>query len=134
SVANVNNSVPTNHITALGFGDNAVLGYGPTYSGQPVNASSIIIRYTYSGDANLDGSVDTVDFNLLAQSFSQSGKVWSNGDFNYDGAVDTVDFTLLASNFSQTLPAPIAGAASPGSPGNPGSIGAIGSLVPEPTS
>jgi hypothetical protein len=32
--------------------------------------------------------------------------VWSNGDFNYDGTVDTIDFNLLASNFGQMLTAP----------------------------
>jgi hypothetical protein len=77
------------------------------------------MRYTLAGDANLDGSVDTVDFNLLAANFSQSPKVWSEGDFNYDTVVDTVDFSLLASNFSQTLAA--RGGASP-----------LGSVVPEP--
>ena len=42
--------------------------------------------------------------NDLAASFSQSGKSWFNGDFNYDGSIDTVDFNLLASNFGQVLP------------------------------
>jgi hypothetical protein len=121
TTANVNNSNPANHTTALGFGDNAILGYTGTYSGQPVNSNSIIVRYTYSGDANLDGSVDTVDFNILASGFNATGAVWTQGDFNYDGTVDTVDFNLLASNFSQTLPAPAGGAG-------------VGTLVPEPAS
>jgi hypothetical protein len=29
--------------------------------------------------------------------------MWFNGDFNYDGTVDTIDFNLLASNFGQVL-------------------------------
>jgi dockerin type I repeat protein len=80
-----------------------------------VDSTALLIRFVYYGDANLDGTVDTIDFNLLAASFSQTGKVWFSGDFNYDGSVDTTDFNLLASNFSQTLSAP-----------------ALGSLVPEP--
>ena len=47
-----------------------------------------------------------IAFNNLASSFSQSGKFWTDGDFNYDGTVDTVDFNLLASNFGQTVAAP----------------------------
>jgi len=76
----------------------------------------VLIRYTYAGDVNVDGTVDTVDFNVLASHFGESGKSWQDGDANYDGAVDTVDFNLLASNFSKSLPA---------APGP-------GSLVPEP--
>ena len=74
------------------------------------------MRYTFSGDANLDGAVDTVDFNLLAANFSQSGKSWFNGDFDYNGTIDTVDFNLLASNFAQNMGAP----------------NALGATVPEP--
>jgi hypothetical protein len=132
SVATTNNANPANHTTALGYGDNAVLGYGPLYSGQPVDANSIIIRYTYSGDASLDGSVDTVDFNFLASNFNATGAVWTQGDFNFDGSVDTVDFNLLASNFGQTLPAPAAAAAAGSTVGS--ELGSVGTLVPEPTS
>src|SRR5205814_7074794 len=52
------------------------------------------------GDANLDGSVDTIDFNILAANFSDnSAPGWGAADFNGDGSVDTTDFNLLASNF-----------------------------------
>ena len=69
----------------------------------------MLVRLTKAGDADLNGTVDTVDFNLLASSFSQSGKSWFNGDFDYSGTVDTIDFNLLASNFSRSLPGPDAG-------------------------
>src|SRR5204863_8504402 len=63
---------------------NSTVGYKDNGGGQT------LVAYTLAGDANLDLTVDTVDFNLLAASFSQSGKFWENGDFNYDGSVDTV--------------------------------------------
>jgi len=91
---------------------NSTVGYKDNGGGQT------LVAYTLAGDANLDLTVDTVDFNLLAASFSQSGKFWENGDFNYDGSVDTVDFNLLASNFSKTAAGPAA----------------LGALVPEPAS
>jgi hypothetical protein len=122
TTAATNNATPGAHQTALGYGDNGFLGYSGTYSGVTVGPTSLIVRYTYSGDANLDGTVDTIDFNLLASSFSQPGKVWTEGDFDFNGSVDSIDFNLLASNFSQVLPASV------------GSSGGFGALVPEPAS
>src|SRR5204863_4394189 len=78
--------------TALGWKDN------PT-------AQTITIKYVRYGDADLNGTVDTIDFNALAVNFSRSGKVWADGDFNYSGTVDTIDFNLLASNFARSSPA-----------------------------
>lgn len=76
--------------------------------GNPLTADVHFGFFVLAADANRDRSVDTVDFNILAASFSQIGKTFSQGDFNYDGAVDTVDFNLLAANFSNSLPAPSA--------------------------
>ena len=78
-------------------------------------------------DANLDGTVDSMDFARLAGHFGNTGEIWSSGDFNFDGLVDTVDFNFLAGNFGQTI-APAGGA--------PGAAlgGSIGTLVPEPSS
>jgi len=71
------------------------------------------------GDADLNGVVDTVDFNILASNFSQTGTTWTTADFSGDGTTDTIDFNLLASNFGHSRGAgPALGA----------------SLVPEPTS
>src|SRR5204863_4408706 len=76
------------------------------------------LRYTRYGDANLDGTVNTTDFNLLASNFGATNlKHWFQGDFNYDGAVNTTDFNLLAGNFGQSVP--------------DGAV-ALGAIVPEP--
>jgi autotransporter-associated beta strand protein len=121
SAAHTNNLVPGAHITALGYGEASALfsTFPALFAGENVDNTAVVIRYVNSGDANLDGSVDSVDFNLLASNFGGSGKQWIEADFNYDGAVDTTDFNLLASNFGETLASP---AASP----------AVGTLVPEP--
>jgi hypothetical protein len=108
------------HKTALGYAEASAIGLvGGTFRGQSIPDDAVLVGYVYAGDANLDKTVDTVDFNNLAQNFSGSGKLWNQGDFNYDGSVDTVDFNLLASNFSQTLPA--------------SGGGSLGALVPEPS-
>jgi hypothetical protein len=91
-----------------------------TFGGQPVSNTSVLVRYTISGDANLSGNVDLTDFTFLAQNFNkQTGASWLNGDFNYDGKVDLTDFTFLAANFNQAVPA---------------DAGALGASVPEPAS
>ena len=80
-------------------------------------AHQVTVAYAYYGDANLDGTVNALDFNALATSFGQSGTAWNQGDFNYDNTVNTSDFMMMANDFGQTLP--------PDAP-------ALGALVPEP--
>ena len=58
-----------------------------------------IVRYARYGDADLSGTVNLADFNLLAGNFGLTGKNWSDGDFDYDGSVGLADFNLLAGNF-----------------------------------
>jgi hypothetical protein len=45
-----------------------------------------------SGDANLDGFVDGMDFAIWNQHKFQTGTTWETGDFNGDGATDGADF------------------------------------------
>ncbi len=83
---------------ALGYADNASLNL-MNFFGEPVDADSLLIRYTRIGDANLDGSITLQDFNRLAGNFGTSGKFWHQGDLNFDGNVGLPDFNLLAANF-----------------------------------
>gem|GEM_PF-1919979 len=88
-----------------------------TFSGQSIgDQTTLLLKYTLVGDANLDEKVNTLDFNELAGGFG-SGTVWTNGDFNYDGVVDSGDFSSMAANYGKTLPA-----AAP----------SLGAVVPEP--
>ncbi|MEM7682088.1 MAG: PEP-CTERM sorting domain-containing protein [Planctomycetota bacterium] len=60
------------------------------------------------GDANGDGSVDLLDFDILAGNFGTAvvGGA-ADGDFNGDGAVDLLDFDILAGNFGATSPSAV---------------------------
>lgn len=80
-------------------------------------SESITVKFTYYGDTDLSGTVNSLDFSAFVAGYGQtSAAVWAQGDFNYDGKVDTRDFNLLSGNFGK---APIA------SP-------ALGAVVPEP--
>lgn len=108
----------TENITALAYAEASQLGL-TSFGGQSFNGDAVILLYTFSGDASMDGKVTTQDFNQLAGSFGMvSGGRWLDGDFTYDGAVSSIDFNLLAANYGQSMPV---GAAS------------LGSVIPEPS-
>jgi hypothetical protein len=66
-----------------------------------LTSGQIEVRYTLLGDANLDGLVNSADFNILAANFNQSVTGWDQGDYYYDGIVNAADFNALAANFNQ---------------------------------
>ncbi len=101
------------HKTALGYGEANALGIG-SFGGQGVDTTSVVVGYTLAGDANLDGTVNSLDFTMLADAFGATGgAVWTQGDFNYDGIVNALDFDAIATNFGQALPPPGLGAQVP---------------------
>jgi hypothetical protein len=89
----------------LGYADNVLLGLA-MFGGQPVDATSLLIKYTYAGDADFDGDVDVADLGLLASGWQQEG-VWTGGDFDYSGLVDVADLGLLASNWQAGVGSPL---------------------------
>jgi hypothetical protein len=98
-VAN-NGSIPNK--TALGYAEATDLfsSFPATWQGQNnVDNSSVLVKYTFYGDANLSGHVNLADFNRMVANFGLSEKRWSHGDFNYNPIVNLPDFNLLANNF-----------------------------------
>lgn len=115
----------TSPTTGLGYAEASVVlgGGGGTFSGASVDGTTVLIRYTALGDANLNGTVDSTDFGFFTAGYGKlTNALWTEGDFNYDGKVNTLDFNELAGNFGFTVPAPL-----PAAPG-------LGSIVPEPAS
>ena len=91
--------------TALGYAEATDLftTFPATFQGASVDNTSILIRHTFYGDANLDGAVTLADFNRYAGNFGlTSGARWSQGDFLYNGNVFLEDFNRLAANFGAT--------------------------------
>jgi hypothetical protein len=99
------------HLTALGVIQNNQSGSPLFTAANPFDnatpgVSDILIKYTYYGDANLDGKIDGSDYSLLDAGYASHGARtgWYNGDFNYDGAIDGSDYTLIDNAFNnQTL-------------------------------
>lgn len=93
--------------------------------------SQVIVKLTFYGDANLDGTVNAADFVLLSNHFG-SAAGWSQGDFNYDGTVNAADFVLLSNNFGQ---GPAALGMTPADWASYNALAAeLGVTVPEPAS
>ncbi|MEM6749046.1 MAG: dockerin type I domain-containing protein [Planctomycetota bacterium] len=82
----------------------------PTFGSPGFDLDAVAVLHQASAglpaDANADGVVDLLDFDVLAQNFgSNTGAGASAGDFNADGVVDLLDFDVLAQNFGSTSPA-----------------------------
>jgi hypothetical protein len=103
----------------LGAIDNADLdrtGIGSVLTeiaGQAVDPSTVLIKYTYSGDADLNGVVDGDDYSYWLNGFlgttDPAVQGWLRGDFNYDGRIDGDDYTQWLNSFLFAGP-PLAGA------------------------
>jgi len=104
----------------LGYGEaSSVLGpTGGQFAGESVDATAVLVRYTYYGDANLDGAVNFADLLVLAQNYNQTGRSWSEGDFDYDPAGQVTNFgdlLKLAQNYNRMPSSPQVTAAAPAS-------------------
>jgi hypothetical protein len=74
---------------------------GSPFDGVNTSSSDVLVKYTYYGDANLDGVVNGGDYHQIDVGFGMHLTGWSNGDFNYDGVVDGSDYSLIDNTFNQ---------------------------------
>ena len=115
------------HLSAVGVIPNTVGGtvaLYPVFDAAPADASDVLARYTYYGDANLDGRIDAADYTRLDAGLLARSTGWFDGDFNYDGTVDASDYTLADNAFNHQAIGRIAA---------PAAAVARASAVPEPT-
>jgi hypothetical protein len=94
--------------TALGFALSTDL-FNPLptiFADQPIDATAVLVRHTLYGDADLNRTVNSDDFNRLAGSFGLPTTNWAFGNFNFDPSVTSDDFNLLSTNFGQSLAGP----------------------------
>jgi GH43 family beta-xylosidase len=69
------------------------------WDGQTIDSTALLIKYTYAGDANLDGRINIDDYGRIDANVGRSGSVfgWYNGDFNFDGKINIDDYGLIDS-------------------------------------
>jgi hypothetical protein len=89
---------------SVGYANNADLPLGPytSFLGQPVDASAVLVRYTRTGDATLDGVVNDDDVTIVGATYAPGvpNPSWALGDFDYNGFVDDDDVTLLGAFYN----------------------------------
>src|SRR5262249_38311867 len=89
--------------TILALFDNALVGSPdwPIGSGQTILAESIVGKYTYFGDMDLDGQVTGGDYGVLDANLGSTPDpriAWISGDADLDGAVTSGDYGILDAN------------------------------------
>jgi hypothetical protein len=80
----------------------------PVYTvflGQSVDSSAIILRYTVTGDLDLDGDVDDEDYTVVGAKYAPgvAQPHWHWGDLDLDGDVDNDDVTLFNVFYTHVL-------------------------------
>jgi hypothetical protein len=98
SVASLSNG------TAVGIVDPTYYGFNDaapptTFDGMSLASGDILIKYTYLGDLNLDGVVNTADLAMMGKvptTGTDAGVIsWFDGDLNYDGKINQDDYALF---------------------------------------
>jgi hypothetical protein len=92
---------------SIGYAENSALPLGSvaTFGGQTVDSSSILIRFTRTADADLDGRVNDNDVTIVGAFYLQSTSgQWYLGDFDYSGMCDDSDVTLLGAFYDPAAP------------------------------
>jgi hypothetical protein len=112
-------------------------------SGQSYDADSVLVKFTYRGDADLDGDSDLDDLGYWANSFTgdlglgplaNPTTLWTQGDWDYDGDTDLDDLGFWSSTFTGDLGGGGLSVYAPNAPD--GAIAALAQMginaVPEP--
>jgi hypothetical protein len=110
---------------SIGYAENSAMPLGAltTFKGKPVDGTTVMMTYTRTGDANLDGRVNDDDVTIVGATYAPgvAGAHWYTGDFDYNGFVDDDDVTLLGALYDPAAP-PVPAAASVAAVPEPGAV------------
>ncbi len=98
---------------SIGYAENSIMPLGSyaNFRGQSADDTTVLIAYTRTGDANLDGVVNDDDVTIVGATYAPgvAQPHWALGDFDYNGFVDDDDVTLLGVFYDPAAaPAPVA--------------------------
>jgi hypothetical protein len=88
----------TTFLTTLGVMVNST---GDSFDSQPSNVGDVLVKYTYYGDADLNGTLNGADYQQIDDGYGLQTSQWSKGDFNYDGVIDGSDYSLIDNAYNQ---------------------------------
>ena len=71
------------------------------FDGQTLVSADLALRYTYAGDANLDGAITADDYAQIDAGYLLGlTPSWLTGDFNHDGSIDGADYAMIDTNLT----------------------------------
>jgi hypothetical protein len=77
-----------------------------TFGGMAVDTTSVLVKFTYSGDTDLSGRIDAADYFAVDRGGALHLTGWANGDFDYSGGrPDAADYMLIDRAFLSSAPA-----------------------------
>jgi autotransporter-associated beta strand protein len=91
-------SSSSDSITGLGL----ITDSAQTFDGTDVDANASLVKFTFFGDLNLDGIVDSNEIATVVNSFNEKVRNggWASGDANYDGVVDGNDIAAIVNAYN----------------------------------
>jgi hypothetical protein len=106
---------------ALAVADNALLTTAFTsFSGLTVDATTVLVKFTWVDDLDLDGLVTSNDAITFGNNFSPGDPATrATGDMDYDGVFTSNDAILFGNNYDTSLP----------SLPEPGGLGVLGAAA-----
>jgi len=66
-----------------------------TFGTETLDATTVMVKSTWPGDANLDLKLDIDDYFRIDYGYANGLGAWAWGDFNYDGHVTAADYAIL---------------------------------------
>ena len=82
----------------------------PVESSTTGGTASIVVKYTWMGDMDLDGKVTVNDYleflHYLTSPPPAADITWMTGDFNYDGKINVNDYLLLIGGYTASTGSP----------------------------
>jgi hypothetical protein len=83
-------------ITAVGIKQFTAAGM---FDGQAVASGDVVLKETFFGDADMNGTVNPADYSLIDNGYAMHLTGWTNGDFNYDGTTNAADYSLIDQSY-----------------------------------
>jgi subtilase family serine protease len=80
---------------AVGYAQASDLGVS-TFGGNVVLPTATIVKFTWYGDVNLDGTINASDSSEMSAQQAAGKTTWSAGNFNYDSTITADDWMLFA--------------------------------------